>query len=160
SAAPRARSRSSGRRPSRPHRFPRTDLDDNRHAEGPPGRRPFSVCGRRGQPTRKLTIRVVDWSPAVIVIFTFRSLPLAFFGTVNGRLARPFAYFSRCGITFPAIEGSQVMVPSASRLPSSLRATGKTRVNRLPATALAGVAIGFPTTGLTTGAGAGGGVGV
>ena len=53
-------------------------------------------------------------------------------------------------MTFPFTEGSQIIFPSRSLAPVSLRVTLNFTVNVLPATGFAGVVVGFAITGLTT----------
>ena len=68
--------------------------------------------------TRNVATFVADVPPtALIVTFTFNSLPWALAGTTNASRAVPTLNDSACRSTVPATEGSQIIVPRDSRSP-------------------------------------------
>ena len=88
---------------------------------------------------------VDDWFPAVIISFTFSSLPPALAGTMNERRAAPALNDSACLITTPATDGSHTILPTSNGAPA--RVTANDTVKRWPARGRTGTATGLPITG-------------
>jgi hypothetical protein len=72
----------------------------------------------------KLESRVLVWPPELTVSISFKSFPLALWGTVRLTVALPSAYRVLTGACLPCTVACAFTLACASAVPSSLRVTG------------------------------------